>query len=251
MVTPMLEEIIETLPEGEETTTTEPVGTTTPVIESPAVDWTNAEQQTRAAEALERLAKWGDPTGVDQALAIQHALTTEEGITALFEKAGAALGVSADKLAALFGVEEVEPEDEDRPLTVREMKELMAKEVTGPAAQREQAARDATASATVQSVLGELKVTDDAEVRAVLAAGQRYLEDGDFDPDHIKAAVRKGYADYERAAKARFVAYVGKKVQDAKDLPGSIGGNSPGGETLPEPKNVDEAMARARARLLG
>ncbi len=230
-----------------------PVGT--PQVVEPveeAVDWTNAEQQTRAAEALARVEKYGSPEEVEQAIAIRKALQTEEGITALFEKAGAALGIPAEKLAALFGAGEplVEAEDEDRVLTYREFKEQMEKQVTAPLAQREAAAQQAAATATVNGILGELGVTDDAEVRAVLAAGQKFIADGDFDPEHIKTAVRKGYAEYERAAKARFVKYVADKVKDGKELPGSIGAGSPGGVTLTEPQTVEEGIKRARARLI-
>jgi len=219
------------------------------VEDAQSVDWADEAQQARAIAALDRLERYGDEATVEQAIAIQAALQTEEGVRTLFEKAGQALGVNADQLAALFDVApptEVVDDDPDRVMTYREFKELMEKEVTGPAAQRAQDALHATATATVNSALATLGVTDPAEVRAVLAAGQQYIKDGDFDPAHIKEAVEKGFAEYERTAKARFNAYVGKKVADKKTLPGSIGGNSPGGEAMPEPTSLAEAKKRAR-----
>lgn len=220
--------------------------------EQSTIDWADEAQQAKAVAALERVARYGDEATVEQAIAIQAALQTEEGVRTLFEKAGQALGVTAEKLASLFAVDttpEADEDDPDRVMTYREFKELMEKEVTGPAAQRAQEAQHATATATVNATLATLGVTDAAEVRAVLAAGQQFIKDGDFDPAHIKEAVEKGFAEYERAAKARFTDYVAKKVADKKALPGSIGGNSPGGDALPEPTSLAEAKKRAREAL--
>lgn len=250
--------VTETAAEVEvETPAAEVTETPEVVEEAPAFDWADEALQTRAQEAISHLEKWGDPTAVEQALAIQAALNTEEGITQLFVQAGRSLGLGQDKLEALFGeevaAEETEEIDEDRVLTVKEARELFAKETAEAqrksSSQREVEAAQATAQAAVTSTLSDLKITDPAEINAVLTLGQQFLADDDVDPEHVKAAVRKGWAEYERVVKERAKKYVTGKVENAAKLPGSIGGAAPGGDDLPEPKSVEEAKQRVRAAL--
>lgn len=254
-------------PAAVEAPVTEPAPVETPATEpavvepvAPVYDWADESIQTRAAEALTHLEKWGSPDDVNRALEIDRALKTEEGITGLFVQAGRALGLTPEQMDALFAPAEtapaeVEEVDPDRVLTWKEAQELFQKQLaeaqTKTTAEQAQERQVEVARTTVNETLAALGVTEQAEVEAVLAAGQRHLADGDFDPAHITAAVRKGFADYEKAARARAEKYLQGKITNAQTLPGSIGANPPGGVELPEPQNVDEAKARARARLRG
>lgn len=245
---------------------TAPVVTETPAevapveeVTTPTYDWADADLQTRASEALTHLEKWGSPDDVNRALEIDRALRTEEGVTSLFVQAGRSLGLSPEQLDALFAPAEVAPAetqeevDPERVLTWKEAQELFQEQFkaaqTSTAAQQQEERQVEVARTAVSSTLTELGLTDQAEIDAVLAAGQRHLPDGDFDPDHIKAALRKGFTDYETAVKARATKYLGTKIEQAQTLPGSIGASPPGGVTLPPPQNVEEGKARARKRL--
>lgn len=264
----------------EEITTTEPVVETpavetTPVVEetpaAPVYDWADESIQQRAAEALQRLETWGDPTSVDKALEIQRALATEDGLTQLFVEAGKALGVGVDKLQGLFAVEAPaaptapaveEEEDPDRILTAAEARAMAQKEFDRlfgeRQAQSQQQAEQERAVAAVRgaidSTLSDLKVDPKNEgvTRAVLALADSHLTSpaDQMNPEKVKAAIRKGYAEYQQQVEAAAKAYIESKAAQHEQLPSSIGGsNTAGSEGTPEPKNVAEGIIAARRRL--
>lgn len=266
----MEDEIVETpeaAPEPSETTETPAVETAeTPAVETqpepPALNWEDEDIRTRAAEALSHIEKWGDPTEVERAIAIDQALRTEEGVTALLYEAGKALGISEDSIKALFGgTEEAAPAEEapaepadDETLTWGEAKRLMEEQmerlltekVEKPRQEQEQQRAVAAASDAVKSTLAELGVKDDAEVRSVLAQAQAFVGEDELDPDKLKAAVRKGFEEHKSIVQKRSRDYIEGKKTVKETVPSSIKGTAPGGEALPEPKDLAEAKARAR-----
>ena len=230
-----------------------------PVVEETPVefDWEDEAIRQRAIEALQFSEKYSSQASdIERALQLDAALKTEDGITQLFLQAGKALGFGPDELEKVLfpgeaPAEEVEEEDEDRVLTLREAKELLAKQVFQPAAEAERVARESAARDAINSTLADLKITDEVERQAVLAMADQHIAPNDLSPESVRAAIRKAYTAYEAAAKARAEEYIRAKLKDQAKVPGSISGKSAGGDELPEPQNVEEARARVRARLFG
>lgn len=224
----------------------------------PAYDWSDSDVQTRAQEALAHIERWGSPEDVSRAVEIDKALQTEAGVTSLFVQAGRSLGLSDAQLDALFApaspvvTEPVEEEDPDRVLTMKEARELFAKELatqqTQTAEQAAQTQRETLAQSTLAETFTTLGVTDEVEKQALLAAADKF-HDGSLDPERIRASLRKGFAELERVANARRETYLRGKLEGAAALPSSIGAASPGSVSLPEPQTVAEALVRARKQL--
>lgn len=121
-------------------------------------------------------------------------------------------------------------------------------------AQQQQAAITQATDSTLVELLGPVPA-DPAEAeahalaaRGVLDAAMAYVND-DYSPANIRLAVQAGHAVFERQQEARYATYLRAKVADAAKIPTPVGaGSSPGGETLPEPKNMKEAIAQRKAQ---
>lgn len=197
---------------------------------------------------------------VKSAVELQRQLSTEDGTIAMFIEAGRALGLGIKDMENLFGEtpgnapkSELDSLDDDAPLTAadarRMVEEAIQNQVIAPQAEAQFQAQLQGAQSAVRDTLAELKVSE-ADVDAVLLAGQRYLADGDYDPAHVANAVRRGQADHESSMRARAEQYAREKLDTQTKVPSSTGsGSTPGGTDLPEPANVQDAKKRARQRL--
>lgn len=183
---------------------------------------------------------------------------TEDGVIKLFIEAGTSLGLGFEQLEKLFDASDAQtaqtaiegqPNDDD-VVTWAEAKELLRKEVLEPAEQREQQRILAHAKETVTASIDALKLETEKEKQAVLALGQNYLPDGDFDPEHIRVAILKGHEDFIAARDRDREAYIAAKIAEREAVPSSTGAaGAPGGETPAEPESWEDAKARGRARL--
>jgi hypothetical protein len=220
-----------------------------------------AKYRIRARDTHKQLEEFGGPDAIKEAVEWRQSLQTEEGVISMFVESGRSLGLGIKDLEAMFaqpgGVEAVidaaagqtGPADDD-VLTWKEARALIEKEVKAPQEQQRLQQLQHDAQRVIAVEREALGLTDQADYEAVLSFGQKHLRDGDFDPAHIQAAMRKGYAEFEALATRRAEAYLAQKAKDKATVPSSTGaGAAPGGTTLPEPANMDEAKARARAAL--
>lgn len=202
-----------------------------------------ADARVKARDAFE---PYGGPEVVEQAVNIYDALRTPEGVQEMFEKAGAYLGYDMEKIMA--GTDDVEDllgadDEEDRPLTRREYQALQA--------ERQTEAQRLEAGKTIKATLKDLNITDldSADARLVLKLAESHLDDGDYDPERVAAAVRQGHADFEKriddAIRARLEAKKSKGDSQPK-IPKS--GPASGSEYTEPPKDTKEASARVRKR---
>lgn len=247
-------------PETPETPETESLETE-PVTEVP---------ETEAPETVTELPETDDPykdlggrEAVEAAIKLHERTQSEEGIVQLFLEAGLNMGLSYDDIEALFqsksGSEDPDAgdgEDEDRAMTRKEFQAWQQEQAQ--AAQRAELERQQreAASGAQKVIHAELKDLgldpDDEGTQAILAAGNKYFEKGNLDPEHLKSAVRRGHADFEALVERQYKEYLGKKKKAAEDIPSAPAGNAAPSESAPpEPRNIDEAIKRTRAKLRG
>lgn len=215
--------------------------------------------------------EWGGEDRVKQAIALEQALQTPDGVKALFEEAARYLGVGNDKIADILGVPAPEPEGGD-PVVDLLVEKLdldatsaaeLAKALRGTAEeavaplqqerkQEREQARASNVDAAITAVLPEELHEDENVRKLVCGFADRYITDEALldDPAAVKDALRRGHADMQAAQEKAQKAYLEgkKKVKDETPTPLSSG-STPGGEEIPEPQNVKEAGARLRARL--
>lgn len=251
---------VETPPEGAvETTPVEGQVDTPPegVVEAPApVDW-----ESRVRD------EWGGEDTVAQAVAIHRALQTRDGVQALFQEAGRALGLGDDKLSALFGepqpvasdgtqpltAEQIIAEmqaDPDRVVTASEVMTLMQHQETQRRAEAQAEQHITAVRSTIADTVKSLAIPAD-DVETVLTIGNQFLPvPGDITsatPEQIAHAVRKGYETFNARVEAHAQQRVQEKHDLHKDLPGTLpAGSGTGGEATPEPTSLDEAKRRTR-----
>lgn len=225
-----------------------------------------AKYRIKARDYNSQFEEFGGSDAVRAAVELQQQLQTDDGVISMFIEAGRALGLGTKELEALFGEGQVAPEGEQKPaleslndddqITVADAKSLVKQAIQDAirdqviAPQKEQEFQNAVAGATraVTDTVAELKIPE-ADVDAVLAAGQKYLAENDFDPAHVANAVRRGNDDFNKAIAAKVEERLKGKLETAQNTPSSTGGTTAGSTALPEPKNVAEGRARARVRL--
>lgn len=201
-----------------------------------------------------RVKEWGGEDTIADALKIHQALGTETGAAQLLVEAGRALGLTYEQLNSLFGEEEPgtpagaagSPPEPDSPVTYAQLQELLTK-TAAPQQAAIQEIMLAGARQVIEAEVTRLDLGDDREM--VLDLGSKHLADGDFDPDHIRAAIAKGYDEFNAAVEARMAKKLGtaQQVRDTAPAPLAGGGGSPGGEVTPkEFKNLDEAKKAVR-----
>ncbi len=203
-------------------------------------------------------ASYGGKDAVEAAMRLHQATQTEDGVMRLFFEAGRAMGLPLSAIEQVFrggpaepaAPAEPEPADDD-VITWGQVKQLLQREVLEPFAQTEAQRTEAAARSAVASVRSELGIEDEATWAAVLQLGDRYLGDN-LSPDNVRAAVKKGHDDFISLVKANAVKYVQGKVATKAAVPKApSGGTAPTAAPAEEPKTVEEAIKRARARLLG
>lgn len=218
----------------------------------------NSPEGTPAAETTDPYADFGGREAVEQALAFQKSLQTEDGIWNVFFQAGRALGLQTDQISGLFGAatadqggsQESEPADDD-VLTWGQAKALM-EQALSPIQQREQQQAENLARQTIDSTLNELGVADPAIRETILLLGDPHLN-GDLSPAAVKAAVQKGYEQYVKAVNAERARLVAAKRAQGATVPKSPAGAPPaassGEAPASEPRSVQEAIQMARAKM--
>lgn len=217
----------------------------------------------------ERLEQWGGIDAVSDAVAIREALQTEEGVTQLFFESARSLGYGTREIQGFIdGTAPVPKElggdapdkddlDPDRVLTAAEVQQMIAEQAVKPLQEQQAQQVAAAQQVAVSGALDALKVEDPDERIAILNLGQKYLKEGDEDPEALAAAVRRGHADFitmvERQAKAYLATKQGQR--DGTPTPVTGGGTTGGGEDTEDlsfekfGNNVlKEAMRRARTR---
>lgn len=202
-----------------------------------------------------------------------HALGhSPEAVEAFLKNQGAtpaqAAAATAEAVAAADPLAGVSDDDvvtgaELKAFTQRAVEQAVAQvsatltETTRPLQEQLQVQRQERAQTAVDGVLTELLgpvPSDAAELetyrtlaQATLTAAGAFIQQDNWDPQHIRDAVTRGHAvmaaQTEAAIQARLLA---KKTAAAK-LPTNIGGRTAGSEEVPEPKNLAEARAAARA----
>jgi hypothetical protein len=239
---------------------------------------------TPAPPAEDPFAAYGGREAVEEARVIRDALATETGVRTLIAQGLHALGYSPDQVRAFMENRAVgeaaaaaapaDPlaaiSDED-VVTGAEVKAVVQAAVaqalagvTGelkaglqPVQQQMEAQRQATAQQTVDGTLVELlgqPPTDPGELKqfqtlatAVLQAAAPYVQADNWDPQHIRAAIQRGHADYQAQLEAAISYRLAQKKAQAAAQPTNIGGATSGSEPAQEPKDLKEARAMARA----
>lgn len=224
-------------------------------------------EEIQVAELPENFAaqvqEWGGVDKLQEAVEVHKALYDADpnGRVDLFVELGKSFGLGTDKLEQLFATDEpaaagagteVEEEDEDRVLTLKEARELLAKEVIEPQRAQLEAQSRAAGEAAFASTMAELGVTDPAQQQVIAQFGDSALAPaGEFPTaDEIASAIKAGYAKWEQVVEEQSKKYIADKRRAAETTPGPLGsGGSPGGEAPPDPTSLEEAKRRVRESL--
>lgn len=250
--------VVEAPPEGE---VVEPVVEEPPEGELPP----EGEQQPAPVDWDAKVQGWGGEDAVAEALQLQQALRSREGVEALFHEAGRALGLGDAAIAALFGTEpaggqapEGEPTveellaDPDRILTAGEVARIIASDRT-QAQQQTQAQQTAQAVvSTIDTTFTDLKVTDEDDRIAILTLADQLLPSNkQGDTQAVAGAIRTAHDRYQAKVQERAEAIVRQRHETNEQLPSPLptGGGGAGSELVEEPKNVAEAKVAARKAL--
>lgn len=246
----------------------------TPDAAPPSEAEGQAEGQAAAPEEVpasvdweSRIAGWGGEQFVTEAVALSEALGTPEGVRALFEEAGKAIGVGSDKLDELLGrgATEAQPQpyadilgdDPDRPLTAAEVVKLMeqvAKDQVTPVqeqlAKASEQARVERVQGYVTQAMDKIGVTDAKQAEMVLKLADNYITEDDLDdPDKVRSAIQSGFSDWKQVVAQAHEKYVSEKREQAEKQPKRVTGSTGGGEATPPPASVAEASRRVREML--
>lgn len=189
-----------------------------------------------------------------------EATTTEEGVFSLFVEAGKKLGLGINELQSLFaggaGDDEDEDDDDtdDKPLTRRELEQLLEQkleqEVRRPLTQQRQEQAIAEGERAVVQTLDQLGVTDDDDRRLIMRLAEDFAPpDGDpraYDPRVLAESIRKAHEHFETLQSRYGERYVQRKRQTTTNPLTGGGGGSPTMVLPKEPKNVQEAIDMIR-----
>lgn len=228
-------------------------------------------------------AEFGGREAVEQAVNVQAALRTEQGVRMAVANGLVTLGYSVEQVRAALEGAEVAPAapavvdpleglDDEDVLTVSSAKALIEQAVTRATAvatekadagiapiaeaiatQQRQQVQSNTDAALI-SVFGP--VPDDPTQAAayrtsvdaiVQRAGASYDPSQWANPHHITSVIQQAHAEIEAESEARFKAYLLNKKQVRDSQPVHTGGGAGGEGPLPEPKNLAEAREQARA----
>lgn len=220
------------------------------------------EEQAADAQVVDwagRIAEWGGEESVADAIALQNALRTREGVEALARQALNALGVGDDKFAELFGASDdssttIEPSiedllaDPDRVLTAAEVAKLLDAREDKRRAELTAQQMAVEVVRHTDATLESLGVTDEADKTVLIALADKIIGDGPMDGPSIKNAITKAHAQFTERVKANAAAIVAAKHKAQTGLPTPLpaSGASAGGDEVAEPRTVAEAIARTR-----
>lgn len=212
-----------------------------------------------------KVAEWGGEDRITRALAIDQALDTTEGQEALVIEHLRARGFDNTQIEAFLhpapapgtpGVESVEDllKDPERVLTAAEISRVLTSRDEQAQARQTQQQAQAAILSTIESTMVELKVSDENR-QTVLTLADRFLPTPGVVPNDSKVvaeAIRRGQAEFDRQVQEAAKAYVENKGAAHGAVPSPLpAGGTGGGEPTPEPQNLQEASARARAAILG
>lgn len=225
--------------------------------EDPQAGVESAVEDAPAADApADPYADFGGRDAVERAIQLQKMTQSQDGIMRMMFAAAQSLGLPLSKVEQLFAADQAaadaQPEYADDDLiTYGQVKEMLQRDVLQPWQQTEAQRAEQTARSTVTSTRTELGIEDDGTWNAVLQLGDRYLGD-DISPENVARAIKQGHADFVNLVKTNAQQYVEQKAAVKKAVPKApSGGSTPAPAPDAEPKSVEEAIARARKRLLG
>lgn len=212
-----------------------------------------------------KVTEWGGEEKIARALQIDAALDTSEGQEALVVEHLRARGFDNAQIEAFLhpqapagtaAVESVEDllKDPERVLTAAEIgRVLQARDESAQMRQSQQQAQ-AVVISTIDATMKELNVPDENR-QTVLTLADRFLPTPGVvpnNPTQIADAIRKGQAEFDRQVQEAAKTYVENKGAAHAVVPTPLpAGGTGGGENAPEPQNLAEASARARAAILG
>ena len=224
-------------------------------VEGPEV--TEVEDPEPEPEPVDPFADFGGRDAVEQAARLYKNVQTQDGIMRLFFEAGRALQIPLDRIEGVFGAQaaaavaaqeaEPEPADDDM-ITWGQVKQLLQREVIQPFQQTEAQRTETAARSAVASARDELGIKDEKTWQAVLRMGDQYLGN-DMSPENVRNAVRRGHADFVEALKSSQAHYKAQKVATKAAVPKAPSGGVVAPAEAEEPKDLDEAFKRARARM--
>lgn len=209
-------------------------------------------------------APYGGPDEVKAAVDWYKRANDPEGALETFFALGRSMGLGVREIENLFYAQQgqqapAQPEPQapgpadDDVMTYADFKKYMAEmqeQVQQPIQQLQRQQQFERAQQTVQSTIQQLGIEDDATKAAVLQLGDRYLGD-DLSPQNVANAVRRGHADFIALVQANADKYRKQKAAQAKSVPKAPKGGGPAGvEPEPEPRDIKEAIARARKKLM-
>lgn len=206
---------------------------------------------------VDPFAEYGGADAVRQAAELHKSLQTEDGVWDMFFQAGRALGLGVREIEALFNAQQAEPDAagpaDDDVMTYGQFKAMMEETVTKPQQVRDQQMAEAMARQSIDSTINALGVQDQGIRDAILQLGDRYLSD-DISPAAVKKAVEQGHADYLKLVAAERAKYVSDKREQGAGVPKAPAGGSTApatadGQFGEEPKDITEAIKRARQRI--
>lgn len=236
-----------------------------PGAEDAPVEEAAAEEATEPELSLEeRLEQWGGLETAEQAVRLYRDITgagdeAEQARTQMLLSLAQYYGISQRELASLLpGVDapaepevgEVEDDTEDEVLTVKKFQEMQRE----AAAQAERMEAQRAGKAAFDATVAELGLNDQQKIM-VATLGDKYLKPkGEIaTPEEVQAALKKGYAEYQKAVEEEAKRYFEEKKATKEKVPSPIsGGATPGGgEPLPPSKDMRETLRRAREQILG
>lgn len=213
-----------------------------------------------------KVTEWGGDERIERALKIDAALDTTEGQEALVIEHLRARGFDNAQIEAFLrpqpapgtpAVESVEQllADPERVLTAAELSRVLtARDEQSQARQTQEAALNAARTA-IDTTMTELAVPEENR-QTILTLADRFLPTPGIvpsdNPAAIAAAIRAGAAEFDRQVQEAAKNYVEGKGAAHAAVPTPLpAGGTGGGEATPEPQNLQEASARARAAILG
>lgn len=210
------------------------------------------------AAPADPFAEFGGTDSVKTAVAFHRHVQNADGALETFFQLGRSFGLGVREIEALFGGSQAAAEDEpqgpadDDVMTYAEFKRAIEQEVRLPLREQQMLQTRQAAQIAVHSTIKELGIEDDQTKAAILQLGDRYLDGSDLSPEVVANAVRRGHADFIALVQANADKYRAKKAAVARTIPKPVKGvGAPAGQVEAEPKDVKEAIARARRRLLG
>lgn len=205
-----------------------------------------------------RVTEWGGEEAVESAVRLADALTTPEGVKALFIEAGQALGLGRTAIDELLGAEpegETEETIEDlladpgRQLTVGEMTRLREHWANEEKTSSTQASENARVSNAITATMTKLGVAEEdhayilKQADALVAHLPGYATDA-----QIEDAITKADAAFKKRVADAAAAIVKAKGAVHEELPSPLPNTGGGGSTPAdsEPQSIAEAKRQVR-----